>query len=305
MNNSAIKIDNVSKTYGSLCALKGLSFLVPKATCFGLLGPNGAGKTTMMKILYGKAFRDSHPGGSISIYGYDPKKNELEIKYISGIVPQENNLDEELNVVQNLYIYAKFYGLKRKLVQERIEYLLDFMELSNKKKVPIKELSGGMKRRLIIARALINNPRILILDEPTTGLDPQVRHLIWDKLRMLKKEGVTILLTTHYMEEAHQLCDNLIIMHLGEKILEGSPDILIRNNIENYVLEIYDKENGNIGIGKNDVRKEVAANRLLFYSDTFSFLEEISGLCKPGEYYLRQSNLEDVFLKNTGRNLNE
>ncbi|MBN1699935.1 MAG: ATP-binding cassette domain-containing protein [Spirochaetales bacterium] len=310
MSDIAIGIENVTKTYHSLIAVKSIGFEVPKSTCFGLLGPNGAGKTTMMKMLYGKAGRDPGPEGKISIFGFDPAMDELKIKYISGIVPQENNLDDELNVEQNLFIYSKFYGMNRKEAGKRIDGLLDFMELSVKRKAAIDELSGGMKRRLIIARALLNNPKILILDEPTTGLDPQVRHIIWDKLRILKKEGVTILLTTHYMEEAFQLCDRLIIMNLGEKILEGSPSTLIRNNIEPYVLEIYDTDHEETDRGKKTsetipVRMEKTASRILLYSENLGRLEEISSAYKQGSFYLRQSNLEDVFLKITGRGLNE
>jgi lipooligosaccharide transport system ATP-binding protein len=305
MNEVVINVENVSKTYQSLKAVHSLSFEVKKSTCFGLLGPNGAGKTTMMKMLYGRTRRDTEPSGSIRVYGHDPRTDELKIKYISGIVPQENNLDDELSVEQNLYIYSRFYGMKKKEARKRISNLLDFMELSAKKKSAINELSGGMKRRLIIARALLNNPKVLILDEPTTGLDPQVRHIIWDKLRILKNEGVTILITTHYMEEAYQLCDRLIIMNLGETILEGTPATLIRKNIENYVLEIFDTVQAQMPAEDTSIRMEKTAGRLLLYSDNLKRLEKISTGHNPGGFYLRQSNLEDVFLKITGRNLHE
>ncbi len=305
MREPAIRVNRVSKTFKSLRAVKDLSFEVEKASCFGLLGPNGAGKTTMIKILYGKTRRDNPEPGQVNVFGYDPHLNELEIKFLSGIVPQEDNLDVELSVIQNLLIYARFYGFSKKEVLPRIEYLLDFMELTEKKNSKIKELSGGMKRRLIMARALINSPRLLILDEPTTGLDPQVRHLIWDKLRNLKKEGVTILLTTHYMEEAFQLCDNLIIMHKGEKIMEGRPTALINENIERYVLEIFNREPA-AGLSlQNNVRLENTDSRVLLYSAELKALEKISENYRAGDYYLRQSNLEDLFLKATGRQLNE
>jgi lipooligosaccharide transport system ATP-binding protein len=305
MNEVVIKVENVSKTYQSLKAVHSLSFEVQKSTCFGLLGPNGAGKTTMLKMLYGRTRRDTKSAGTISIYGHDPRTDELKIKYISGIVPQENNLDDELSVEQNLYIYSRFYGMKKKEASKRISSLLDFMELSAKKKSSIDELSGGMKRRLIIARALLNNPRVLILDEPTTGLDPQVRHIIWDKLRILKTEGVTILITTHYMEEAYQLCDRLIIMNLGENILEGTPATLIKKNIESYVLEIFDTVQAQSPVEDASIRMEKTASRLFLYSHNLKRLEEISAAYKQGGFYLRQSNLEDVFLKITGRGLNE
>jgi lipooligosaccharide transport system ATP-binding protein len=310
MREISIKVDNVSKKFNGTVAVKNLSFSVNRAECFGFLGPNGAGKTTMMKILYGVVRRDNPAANQVSVLGYDPLYNPLEIKYLSGIVPQEDNLDIELNVSQNLLIYSKFYGIPWKEANLRIEKLLDFMDLKVKKNTKIRDLSGGMKRRLIIARALINLPRLLILDEPTTGLDPQVRHLIWDKLRMLKKEGVTILLTTHYMEEAFQLCDNLIIMHNGEKILQGVPVRLINENIEKFVLEIFsvdrftEKLIQKIKIRKN-TRLEKSDSRILIYSDQMNQLKKISHNYRTGDYFLRQSNLEDLFLKVTGRTLNE
>jgi lipooligosaccharide transport system ATP-binding protein len=302
MDDAAIIVKNVYKNYGSLAAVKNLSFSVSKSHCFGILGPNGAGKTTMMKMLYGKARRDK---GEVSVLGYDPKHCELEIKYISGIVPQEDNLDDELTVIQNLLVYSKFYGLKKNLAMERIKYLLDFMELSEKINSPIRALSGGMKRRLTIARALLNNPQILILDEPTTGLDPQVRHLIWDKIRMLQKEGVTVLITTHYMEEAFQLCDSLILMDKGIKILEGNPSQLILDNIEKYVLEIWNDPDIEKKISVVSIRIEKANNLNYCYSNNLNDLEKLSKDLKTGDFYLRQSNLEDVFLKTTGRGLHE
>ena len=310
MKNTAIKIDSISKKFGNLVAVKDLNFSVYQAECFGLLGPNGAGKTTMMKILFGSVKRDNPQPMKVNIFGYDPLYNQLEIKYLSGIVPQDDNLDLELSVIQNLLIYSKFYGIPQRKALFRIEYLLEFMDLKDKRDTRIRELSGGMKRRLIIARALINDPRFLILDEPTTGLDPQVRHLIWDKLRMLKEEDVTILLTTHYMEEAFQLCDRLMIMHKGEKILEGKPERLIKENMENFVLEIFYSEKLSSILMKSEkykklLRFEKSNSRLLYYSDQMDKLEEISKDLKSTDYYLRQSNLEDLFLKVTGRSLNE
>jgi len=219
---TVITASDVHKSYGDVKAVKGLNFVLESATCLGFLGPNGAGKTTMMNLVYGHSQRDLRPPGTLRVFGYDPAHSELEIKYLSGVVPQENNLDVELNVRRNLLIYSKFYGIRRAEADSRIDTLLDFMELSDKKKSKIKELSGGMKRRLIIARALLNNPKLLILDEPTTGLDPQVRHLIWNKIRQLKSNGTTILLTTHYMEEAFQIADVIIIMNQGEKVIELS-----------------------------------------------------------------------------------
>jgi len=305
MNDLAISVDRVTKTFKGLIAVNELGFDVEKACCFGLLGPNGAGKTTMMNMIYGKTRRDKPSEGRIQVLGFDPMYESLEIKFISGIVPQENNLDLELSVVENLLVYSRFYGLNRKESIPRIDYLLEFMELSEKKKEKIKELSGGMQRRLIIARALINQPKILILDEPTSGLDPQVRQLIWDKIRMLKKEGVTILLTTHYMEEAFQLCDRLLIMHEGKKVLEGRPDRLIREHMEPHVLELRNQENTGEILPPKSTRMEATFSRILLYSESLHELEHFASGFKSGDYLIRQSNLEDLYLKTTGRNLNE
>jgi len=269
---------------------------------YGLLGPNGAGKSSLMRMLYNKSERTS---GSIEVLGYDPTRNELEIKFLSGIVPQDDNLDVDLDVVTNLQVYAKFYGLKTKAARARIDELLDFLELGEKKRSKIRELSGGMRRRLIIARALLNDPKLLILDEPTTGLDPQVRHLIWDKLRLLKKQGLTLMLTTHYMEEAFQLCDRLAIIDHGVKVLEGKPIDLVKSHIEAYVLEIIQREASATLRYTGPVRRESIQDRVLFFSDSAAELEAIASPLHPGDFYLRQSNLEDVFLKTTGRSLHE
>jgi lipooligosaccharide transport system ATP-binding protein len=303
-----ITVDNISKTYGKTRAVCDLSFEVQTGTCFGMLGPNGAGKTTMMKMIYGKATRDRDCAGTIDILGHDPARDELAIKYRSGVVPQENNLDEELNVIQNLMIYAKFYALAPNVAKERIDSLLSFLELAEKAKSKIRELSGGMQRRLVIARALLNNPQLLILDEPTTGLDPQVRHVIWDKLRQLRKQGTTILLTTHYMEEAFQLADNVLIMDKGRKVLEDAPQRLLRDNIETFVLEVPTTD-GDGPVGERDlpggVRLDAAQGTMRYYAHDIEPLKAVADRLAGNQYYLRQSTLEDVFLKATGRSLNE
>jgi len=309
MAKTIITVSNISKSFGKTQAVHDLCFSVESGSCFGFLGPNGAGKTTAMKIIYGKCTRDKHPDSRMDIFGHDPATNELAIKYLSGVVQQENNLDEELNVIQNLMIYARFYNMPIKEAKERIEYLLDFLELSEKSKSKIKDLSGGMKRRLVIARALLNSPRLLILDEPTTGLDPQVRHLIWDKIRQLQKKGTTVLLTTHYMEEAFQLCDRLLIMHKGQKILEGRPKKLLKENMEPYVLEVREAESaGQIHPEKlsSHVRADHAPDVMRYYSDEIDLLKDLAAShLKAGNYLIRQTNLEDVFLKATGRQLND
>jgi lipooligosaccharide transport system ATP-binding protein len=302
-----IRAKNIHKSYGNIKAVKGMNFILKKATCLGFLGPNGAGKTTMMNLVYGKAERDRNSESSLRVFGYDPEKNELEIKYVSGVVPQENNLDVELNVMKNLFIYSKFYGIVRAEAKTRIETLLEFMELSDKTKAKIKELSGGMKRRLIIARALLNNPKLLILDEPTTGLDPQVRHLIWDKIRQLKSEGTTILLTTHYMEEAFQIADQIIIMNQGQKVIEGNPKQLLEEHIERYVLEVKNKQSfvQIENAASEYLRMDRSSESMLLYSDDLGPLTRLSERLHPGDYFHRETNLEDLFLKLTGRELHE
>jgi lipooligosaccharide transport system ATP-binding protein len=309
MAKTVINVRNISKTFGKTRAVRDFSFSVESGSCFGFLGPNGAGKTTAMKIIYGKCTRDKNADSRMDIFGYDPATNELAIKYLSGVVQQENNLDDELNVIQNLMIFSRFYDMVPNVARQRIEYLLDFLELSEKSESKIKDLSGGMKRRLVIARALLNSPRLLILDEPTTGLDPQVRHLIWDKIRQLQKQETTVLLTTHYMEEAFQLCDRLIIMHKGQNIMEGSPENLLKENMEPYVLEVRDAETA-AQIDPEKLPAGVRADRgpdvMRYYSVRIDSLKDLAAAhLKAGNYLIRQTNLEDVFLKATGRQLNE
>jgi lipooligosaccharide transport system ATP-binding protein len=309
MGSAAVTVKNISKSFGAVQAVRNLSFSVEAGSCYGFLGPNGAGKTTAMKMIYGKCTRDRDCEGLMDIFGYDPAKNELAIKYLSGVVQQENNLDEELNVIQNLMIYSRFYDMPANAAKERIEYLLDFLELSEKAASKIRELSGGMKRRLVIARALLNSPKLLILDEPTTGLDPQVRHVIWDKIRQLQKQQTTVLLTTHYMEEAFQLCNRMLIMHKGGKIMEGKPAELMQENIEQYVIEVLDAElAGHICDEKlsDRVRVDQALNVVRYYSDDMDALKSLAASeLKAGNYLIRQTNLEDVFLRATGRHLND
>lgn len=309
MSDIAINIKNLNKSYGKLRAVDNLAFQVQPAECFGLLGPNGAGKTTTMKILYGKCEPDARPAPVIDIFGCQPQRHALIIKSFSGIVPQQDNLDTELNVYDNLLIYSRFYGMPVGEARKRISELLEFMELQEKAKVKIRELSGGMQRRLTIARALINQPRLLILDEPTTGLDPQVRHLIWSKLRELKDSGVTILLTTHYMEEAFQICDRIIIMDKGNKMLEGSPRELMKANLENYVMEIHGTDRTAISADQAaaypDIRCEFFEDTLFVYSNVQEPLVRFAEGIRVNDYHIRQANLEDLFLKVTGRSLNE
>lgn len=306
MTELAIQIQSLNKSYGDLKAVNNLDFEVKKAECFGLLGPNGAGKSTTMKIIYGKAEPDPTVSTVISVFGYHPGHDALTIKSFSGIVPQQDNLDTELNVSDNLYVYSKFYGLEKTEAKHRIGELLEFMELTEKSQVKIRELSGGMQRRLTIARALLNRPQLLILDEPTTGLDPQVRHLIWNKLRELKESGVTILLSTHYMEEAYQICDRIIIMDKGQKILQGNPRELLPNHLEKYVMEIYGiAKNSQLVISADGIRSELYQDTWFVYSEEAERLSVLADTLHINDYHIRQANLEDLFLKVTGRGLNE
>jgi len=309
MHQSVIQIRNLCKRYDQVIAVDRLDFEVNQAECFGLLGPNGAGKTTTMKIIYGKAKPSPVPGTLIDIFGYDPAKDALMIKSLSGIVPQEDNLDTELNVTDNLLIYSKFYGMDHRTAYQRISELLAFMELEDKSKVKIRQLSGGMQRRLTIARALLNQPRLLILDEPTTGLDPQVRHLIWNKIRELKEMGVTVLLTTHYMDEAFQLCDRIIILDQGRKILEGPPESLLAENLEKYVMEVFQSSDQELNLaaypGLGGIRRENYAETVYLFSNDHLILSEIGEHLAAKTYRIRESNLEDLFLQVTGRGLNE
>jgi lipooligosaccharide transport system ATP-binding protein len=279
---------------------------VPRAVCFGLLGPNGAGKSTTMNMLIGRCRHDKNPASSIRVFGLEPRNNELAIKFNTGVVPQENNLDEELHVSANLMVYSKFYAIPGRTARARIEELLRFMELTDKRKAIIRHLSGGMKRRLVIARALLNNPKLLILDEPTTGLDPQVRHLIWDRLRSLKNEGITIILSTHYMEEAYQICDTVLILDKGKKIMEGDPRRMLSSTIEPYALDIINADAlGALAEPPPGVRCDRGDGSARLYAHDEQLLRSIAAALNPGEYILRRSNLEDLFLKATGRTLNE
>ena len=313
MSMNAIEVEKIFKTYADgTAAVDDISFAVPEGSCFAFLGPNGAGKTTLMKMLFGMVRRDDRAETRVDVLGFDPAREELAIKHLCGVVPQDDNLDAEVNVGANLFIYSKFYGLPAKEARSRISELLDFMELKEKAKSKISDLSGGMKRRLVIARALMNRPKLLILDEPTTGLDPQVRQLIWDKVRGLKREGVTVLLTTHYMEEAYQIADSVIIMDKGRRVLEGGPKRLLEEGIEPWVLEVMDPDSLDaFGAAEGGapssprIRHEEGQNRARYFSDDPEALRELAARFPSGLTHLRPTNLEDLFLRSTGRQLNE
>lgn len=301
-----ITAENLTKRYGDVVAVDGISFSVPAGEAFGLLGPNGAGKSTTMKMIGGVSQRTS---GNLSIMGMDPDQNGPEVRAHLGVVPQQDNLDEELKVRDNLLVYGRYFGLPMSYLKPKADELLEFAQLTDKAKSKVDALSGGMKRRLTIARSLINEPRILLLDEPTTGLDPQARHILWDRLFRLKEQGVTLILTTHYMDEAEQLCDRLIVVDKGKIMAEGSPASLIREYSTREVLELRfgSERNATIGAELEGIgeRLETLPDRVLIYAhDGEAALEEVSarGL-RPVTSLVRRSSLEDVFLRLTGRSL--
>jgi lipooligosaccharide transport system ATP-binding protein len=308
LNENLIEARALTKTYGDFTAVNGIDFSVRKGESFGFLGPNGAGKSTTMRIIAATLTRTS---GEITILGKDPAERGPEIRAHLGVVPQQDNLDQALSVTDNLYIYGRYFGLSRKFIRAKIEELLDFAQLTEKRDVKVEALSGGMKRRLTIARALISEPEILMLDEPTTGLDPQARHILWDRLFRLKEQGVTLLITTHYMDEAEQLCDRLMVMDKGSIMAEDSPAGLIKKFSTKEVLEVRfgSEKNAEVSpkLSAMCERIEVLPDRILMYADDAErLLEDIR---KAGLYpitsLVRRSSLEDVFLRLTGRSLVE
>jgi lipooligosaccharide transport system ATP-binding protein len=295
-----------SKSGGSVEAVRGIDVAVRRGESFGFLGPNGAGKSSTMRMI---AAVSPVTSGELRIFGLDPAVAGPEIRGRIGVCPQEDTLDTELNVRDNLYIYGRYFGLPRSEVRQRCDELLEFVQLTEKAKSKVEDLSGGMKRRLTIARSLINRPEVLLLDEPTTGLDPQARHVVWDRLFRLKQQGVTIVLTTHYMDEAEQLSDRLVIMDKGLIVAEGSPVELIRTHSTREVAEL------RFGIGEHEAiapkvedlaeRVEVLPDRLLLYTgDGEEAIAKVHerGL-DPVVSLVRRSSLEDVFLRLTGRTL--
>ena len=308
MPHPVISARQLTKTYGDFTAVDGIDFDVAPGESFGLLGPNGAGKSTTMRMVGAVSTRTA---GELSILGLDPNQHGPDIRSQLGVVPQQDNLDQELRVRDNLLVYGRYFGLPRKVIAERADALLEFAQLTDRAKAKVDDLSGGMKRRLTIARALINEPRILLLDEPTTGLDPQARHILWDRLFRLKERGTTLVLTTHYMDEAEQLCDRLVVVDKGRIMAEGSPAALIREYSSKEVLEVRFGSDKNAeaaerlaGVGE---RLEVLPDRILVYSDNGeAVLEQLThrGL-EPITSLVRRSSLEDVFLRLTGRSLIE
>ena len=308
MFEALISARGLTKRYGDFTAVDAIDFDVAKGESFGLLGPNGAGKSTTMRIIAATSQRTS---GTITILGRDPEEHGPQIRAHLGVVPQQDNLDTELTVTENLFIYGRYFGLSKKFIRTKIEELLEFAQLEEKRDVKVDALSGGMKRRLTIARALVSEPDILMLDEPTTGLDPQARHILWDRLFRLKELGVTLVITTHFMDEAEQLCDRLVVMDKGKIMAEGSPLELIKTYSTKEVLEVRFGSDRNKEIAPTlramCSRMEELPDRILMYvEDGEALLEEIlNKKLHPTTSLVRRSSLEDVFLRLTGRTLIE
>ena len=298
-----IEAKDLKKSFGSTVAVDGIAFSVQKGEVFGFLGPNGAGKTTTMKMI---ACVSPKTSGTLTVLGLDPDTAPASIKARLGIVPQETNLDPDFTCFGNLFTYARYFDIPDKVAQKKADELLDFVQLTEKRDVEVEKLSGGMKRRLILARALVNNPDILILDEPTIGLDPQARHLIWEKLRTLQAQGNTIVLTTHYLDEAARLCDRLVIMDNGRILVEGAPADLVRTYGGREIVEVDNTEEVESCLKSLQIAYEVAGDMIQVATESSRDIAKILlERCRPEKIITRPATLEDVFLKLTGRKLRE
>jgi len=303
-----IEARDLRKAFGDFEAVRGIDLAVRKGEAFGFLGPNGAGKSSTMRMI-GCVSPPSE--GSLTVFGEDVRQRGSQIRARLGVVPQEDNLDTELTVWDNLIIYGRYFGLPTPVIRERAGALLDFMQLADRREARVDPLSGGMKRRLTIARALINSPELLLLDEPTTGLDPQARHMLWERLYQLRREGVSLVLTTHYMDEAEQLCDRLVIMDAGRIVAEGSPSQLIAEHAAREVVEMRfgsdaDRTQAHDLLAARS-RVELAGERLLVYTDDADGVHkaiDAAGI-EPASILTRRGSLEDVFLIITGRSLDD
>ena len=301
-----VEAHNLVKRFGDFVAVAGVDFTIAPGESFGFLGPNGAGKTSTMRMI---SCISPVCGGTLRVLGMDPATEGAKIRARMGLVPQEDSLDLDLTVLDNLMIYGRYFDLPKKVIRERAEQLLDFAQLTERAHDRVDPLSGGMKRRLTIARALISDPDLLILDEPTTGLDPQARHLLWDRLYRLKQQGVTLVITTHYMDEAEQLCDRLVVMDKGRFAAEGSPRQLIEHHATKEVVELRFQPGQHEAIALQVAglaeRHEVLPDRILLYTDDGdAALAGVSAMgLSPQSTLVRRSTLEDVFLRLTGRTL--
>ena len=302
--NAVVEARGLMKRYGTQLAVAGIDFSIRPRQCFGFVGPNGAGKTTTLHMILG---RSPMSGGSLKVFGLEMPRDAASVKARIGLMPQVNNLDPELTVQENLQVYGSYFDVPHQVLARRIDQLLNFVELADRAHDRPHTLSGGMKRRLVFARALINEPELIVLDEPTTGLDPQARHALWTRLRDLKSQGRTLLLTTHYLEEAERLCDELVIMDHGRILDQGSPPSLVGRHVEPQVVEIHgDVRQVNARINSAaGCRVESVGDTVYCYTDNVQPL--LAALNEPPgmTYSRRSSNLEDVFLKLTGRALRD
>ena len=299
------EVRNLVKRYGDTEVVRDLSFSIAPGECLGVIGPNGAGKTTTIRMCLGLTAPDS---GSIHALGLQMPRDALAIKQQLGVVTQLDTLDPDFSCAENLRVYGRYFGMKDKEIKARIPALLEFASLANKANAKPGELSGGMKRRLSLARALVNNPKLLLLDEPTTGLDPQARHLMWERLQLLLQQGTSILLTTHFMDEAERLCSRLLVLDHGKKIAEGTPRDLIAQHLEPDVVEVYGKGAQSLvdsPLAALAARVEVSGETVFFYTQNARDLIEALGNHPQLRTLHRPANLEDLFLKLTGRQIRE
>ena len=305
MGNVLFCVDHLSKRYGDSTVVNDVSFEIAPGECLGVIGPNGAGKTTTIRMCLGLTVPDA---GSVTAFGLQMPRDALAIKAQLGVVSQFDTLDPDFSCAENLLVYGRYFGMKDAQIRERIPALLEFASLSHKANVKPGELSGGMRRRLSLARALVNDPRLLLLDEPTTGLDPQARHLMWERLQLLLQQGKAILLTTHFMDEAERLCTRLLVLDHGKKIAEGRPRDLIAQHLEPDVVEVYGT--GALALVDTPLkalaaRVEVSGETVFFYTQDAQLLLQALAVYPQLRTLHRPANLEDLFLKLTGRQIRE
>ncbi|HRZ19935.1 MAG TPA: ATP-binding cassette domain-containing protein [Methanofastidiosum sp.] len=301
--NIVLEAKNLEKKFSDVLAVNKINFKVKEGEVFGFLGPNGAGKTTTMKMIQCVSPKT---GGDLRVFGLDVNQYPKEIKQVMGVVPQMDNLDPDFTVIGNLIQFSRYFDIPLEEAKKRANELIDYVQLNDKKDSSVDKLSGGMKRRLVLARAMINNPKLLILDEPTTGLDPQARHLIWEKLKDLSSKGITVIITTHYMEEAARLCDRLVIMDNGEILVEGKPKDLVKKYVGDHIVEAENNPQIKTCLEKNNIKYEIANESVEIYNENVSDITNlILKECVDSGVTARPATLEDVFLKLTGRKLRE
>jgi len=301
--NIVLEAKNLEKKFSDVLAVNKINFKVKEGEVFGFLGPNGAGKTTTMKMIQCVSPKT---GGDLRVFGLDVNQYPKEIKQVMGVVPQMDNLDPDFTVIGNLIQFSRYFDIPLEEAKKRANELIDYVQLNDKKDSSVDKLSGGMKRRLVLARAMINNPKLLILDEPTTGLDPQARHLIWEKIKDLSSKGITVIITTHYMEEAARLCDRLVIMDNGEILVEGKPKDLVKKYVGDHIVEAENTTEIKTCLEKNDIKYEIANESVEIYNENVSDITNlILKECVDSGVTARPATLEDVFLKLTGRKLRE